>query len=142
MTCTNRPLRVAAAESPKFCMTSSTSPAALNSAPTHFANAAGAYYAGGFEEGMMVSRDGAGDGHSWHVYEVTDGKWQYLHSVPSFDPVGDYSGYVTQISGFKAGKHEGKITRLVAYGKPAYREIFDRFIRYNEAGSSEVREIF
>jgi len=123
-------------------MTSSTSPAALNSAPTHFANAAGAYYAGGFEEGLMVTLDGAGDGHSSHVYEVTDGKWQYLHSVPSFDPVGDYSGYVTQISGFKAGKHEGKITRLVAYGKPAYREIFDRFIRYNEAGSSEVRGIF
>ena len=89
----------------------------------------------------MVTLDSAGDGHSSHVYEVTGGKWQYLHSVPSFDPVGDYSEYVTQISGFKAGKHEGKITRLAAYGKPAYREIFDRFIRYNGAGSSEVRGI-
>jgi carbamoyltransferase len=101
----------------------------------HFAHAAGAYYASGFEDGLMVTLDGAGDGHSSHVYEVTGGKWRYLHAVPSFDSVGDYYGYVTQISGFKAGKHEGKITGLAAYGKPAYREIFDRFIRYNEAGS-------
>jgi carbamoyltransferase len=101
----------------------------------HFAHAAGAYYASGFEDGLMVTLDGAGDGHSSHVYEVTGGKWRHLHAVPSFDSVGDYYGYVTQISGFKAGKHEGKITGLAAYGKPAYREIFDHFICYNEAGS-------
>src|SRR6266513_1516101 len=28
----------------------------------HFAHAAGAYYAGGFEDGLMVTLDGAGDG--------------------------------------------------------------------------------
>jgi carbamoyltransferase len=108
----------------------------------HFAHAAGAYYASGFEDGLMVTLDGAGDGHSSHVYEVNGGKWRHLHSVPSFDSVGDYYGYVTQISGFKAGKHEGKITGLAAYGKPAYRDVFDRFIRYQNGSMANVGNCF
>jgi len=102
--------------------------------PHHLAHAAGAFHASGFQEGLVVTLDGAGDGDSSHVYDVRDGRWTLLHSVPSFDSLGDYYGYVTQISGFKAGKHEGKITGLAAYGEPAYREILDRFIRF-ESGS-------
>lgn len=98
----------------------------------HLAHAAGAYYASGFEDALMVTLDGAGDGHSSHVYEVANGEWRHLHSVPSFDSLGDYYAYVTQISGFKAGKHEGKITGLAAYGEPLYRDILDRFIRYED----------
>jgi carbamoyltransferase len=101
----------------------------------HFAHAACAYYASGFDNGLMVTLDGAGDGHSSHVYEVKEGQWRHLHSVPSFDSVGDYYAYVTHICGFKAGKHEGKITGLAAYGKPTYRDVFDRFIRYDDNGS-------
>ena len=108
----------------------------------HLSHAAGAYYASGFEDGLMVTLDGAGDGHSSHVYEVTGGKWRHLHTVPSFDSVGDYYGYVTKISGFKAGKHEGKITGLAAYGKPKYREIFDRFIRYENGSITNVGNCF
>ncbi len=98
----------------------------------HLAHAAGAYYASGFEDALMVTLDGAGDGHSSHVYEVANGEWRFLHSVPSFDSLGDYYAYVTQISGFKAGKHEGKITGLAAYGEPLYRDLLDRFIRYED----------
>jgi carbamoyltransferase len=108
----------------------------------HFAHAACAYYASGFDDGLMVTLDGAGDGHSSHVYEVTGGKWRYLHSVPSFDSIGDYYAYVTHICGFKAGKHEGKITGLAAYGRPTYREIFDRFIRYDDGSMVNVGNCF
>jgi carbamoyltransferase len=96
----------------------------------HLAHAAGAYFASGFSDGLMVTLDGAGDGDSSHVYEVREGRWRLLHSIRSFDSLGDYYGYVTQLSGFKAGKHEGKITGLAAYGEPAYRDILDRFIRW------------
>jgi carbamoyltransferase len=108
----------------------------------HLAHAAGAYHASGFRDGLMVTLDGAGDGHSSHVYEVVDGRWRHLHSVPSFDSLGDYYGYVTQISGFKAGKHEGKITGLAAYGEPVYREILDRFIRYEDGTIRNVGNTF
>jgi carbamoyltransferase len=102
--------------------------------PHHLAHAAGAFLASGFREGLVVTLDGAGDGDSSHVYDVRDGKWTLLHTVPSFDSLGDYYGYVTQISGFKAGKHEGKITGLAAYGEPSYSHVLDRFIRF-EGGS-------
>lgn len=108
----------------------------------HLAHAAGAYYASGFRDGLMVTLDGAGDGHSSHVYEVVHGTWRLLHAVPSFDSLGDYYGYVTQISGFKAGKHEGKITGLAAYGEPRYRKILDDFIRYEEGTMTNVGNTF
>lgn len=111
-------------------------------APHHLAHAAGAYYASGFQDGLIVTLDGAGDGHSSHVYEVVQGEWRHLHAVPSFDSLGDYYGYVTQLSGFKAGKHEGKITGLAAYGEPRYRDILDGFIRYENGTIINVGNTF
>lgn len=108
----------------------------------HLAHAAGAYYASGFDDALMVTLDGAGDGHSSHVYEVVNGEWRHLHSVPSFDSLGDYYAYVTQMSGFKAGKHEGKITGLAAYGEPLYRDVLDRFIRYENGTMVNVGNAF
>lgn len=108
----------------------------------HFAHAAGAYYASGYSDGLMVTLDGAGDGHSSHVYEVTNGRWRHLHSVPSFDSIGDYYAYVTHLCGFKAGRHEGKITGLAAYGEPAYQDVFDRFIRYQDGSITNVGNCF
>lgn len=110
--------------------------------PHHYCHAATAYYASGFEDGLMITLDGAGDGHSSHVYEVSGGKWRHLHSVPSFDSVGDYYSYVTHICGFKAGKHEGKITGLAAYGQPSYREILDRLIRYERGSMRNIGNAF
>jgi carbamoyltransferase len=108
----------------------------------HYAHAASAYYASGYDDALLVTLDGAGDGHSSHVYEVTEGRFKHLTSVPSFDSVGDYYAYVTHICGFKAGKHEGKITGLAAYGQPAYRDVFDRFIRYEEGSIRNVGDCF
>ena len=108
----------------------------------HLCHAAGAYGASGFEDALVVTLDGAGDGHSSHVYEVRGGRWNLLHTVPSFDSLGDWYGYVTQISGFKAGKHEGKITGLAAFGKPSYREQLDRFIQYRDGTMVNVGNTF
>jgi carbamoyltransferase len=110
--------------------------------PHHLAHAAGAYLGSGFADALVVTLDGAGDGDSSHVYDVRGGRWNLVHTVPSFDSLGDYYGYVTQISGFKAGKHEGKITGLAAYGTPAYREILDRFIRFENGSIVNVGNTF
>lgn len=60
----------------------------------HRAHAACAYYACGFDDALVVTLDGSGDGHSSHVYEVDGGRWKHLHSVPSFDGIGNFYGYV------------------------------------------------
>jgi carbamoyltransferase len=97
----------------------------------HEAHAAGAYYASGFEDALVVTMDGGGDGHSSHVYEVRGGIWKRLTTVSSYDSLGNYYAYVTALCGFKAKKHEGKITGLAAHGEPRFRELFDRLIGYD-----------
>lgn len=108
----------------------------------HLSHAAGAYQASGFDDALLVTLDGAGDGHSSHVYAARGGRLELLHTVPSFDSVGDWYGYVTQLCGFKAGKHEGKITGLAAYGQPSYRAQLDRFIRYENGSMRNVGNTF
>jgi carbamoyltransferase len=108
----------------------------------HHAHAASAYYASGYDDALVVTLDGSGDGHSSHVYDVQGGSWSYLHSVPSFDGLGNYYGYVTHLCGFKMGKHEGKITGLAAYGEDAYRDILERFIRYENGTMVNVGNAF
>jgi carbamoyltransferase len=108
----------------------------------HFAHAAAAYYASGYKDALVVTLDGAGDGHSSHVYDVKDGRWERLHAVPAFDSLGCFYAYATELCGFKAGKHEGKVTGLAAHGQPIYREIFDRHIQYNNGTMKNVTGVF
>jgi len=116
--------------------------APVNFVSHHLCHAAGAYYASGYDEALVATLDGAGDGDSSHVYSVKNGRFELLHNVPSFDSLGDYYGYVTQISGFKAGKHEGKITGLAAYGKPNLRDVFEKFFRFKDGSMRNVGNCF
>jgi carbamoyltransferase len=98
----------------------------------HFAHACSAYYSSGYRDSLVITMDASGDGSSSHVYQVKNGRWQLLHRVPSFDSLASYYAYVTHICGFKAGKHEGKITGLAAYGNDSYRDIIEKFICYKD----------
>jgi carbamoyltransferase len=94
----------------------------------HFAHACSAFYSSGYRDSLVATMDASGDGSSSHMYQVKNGRWHLLHRVASFDSLASYYAYVTHICGFKAGKHEGKITGLAAYGKDAYRDIFEKLI--------------
>ncbi|MGE5176054.1 MAG: carbamoyltransferase [Hyphomicrobiales bacterium] len=108
----------------------------------HLAHAASAYYGSGYTDALVVTMDGAGDGDSAHVYHVKNGDWKLLQQVPAFDSLGSYYGYVTQVCGFTAGKHEGKITGLAAHGKETYRDVLDRFIVYRNGTMVNVGNAF
>lgn len=102
----------------------------------HLCHAASAYFTAGFAEATVITQDGAGDGKCSRVYAVKDGKFRQLQKLDSYDSVGNYYSYVTHLCGFKAHKHEGKITGLAAYGQPRYLDILKRFVSYDGA---EVR---
>jgi len=108
----------------------------------HFAHACSAFYSSGYDEALVVTMDASGDGASSHVYQVDKGKWQLLHRIASFDSLASYYAYVTHICGFKAGKHEGKITGLAAYGQPRYSDIIDKFIAYRDGSVVNVGKVF
>jgi carbamoyltransferase len=108
----------------------------------HFAHACSAYFTSGLREATVITMDGAGDNSSSHVYFVKDGQFRKLWNVDSFNSLGNYYAYITHICGFKAQKHEGKITGLAAYGKPIYADLLRRFITYEEGRTVNKGQVF
>src|SRR5688572_23375774 len=108
----------------------------------HFAHACSAYFTAGLDEATGITMDGAGDNASSHVYQVRNGNFRKLWNVDSFNSIGNYYGYITHICGFKAHKHEGKITGLAAYGEPIYAEILKRFIGYQDGSIVNRGQVF
>src|SRR5262245_24798010 len=108
----------------------------------HFAHACSAYFTSGLTDATVITMDGAGDNCSSRVYFVADGRFRQLGSVDSFDSLGNYYAYVTHLCGFKAQKHEGKITGLAAYGKPIHADVLRRFIAYEDGRTRNRGRVF
>ena len=94
----------------------------------HYTHAASAYYTSGFPEALVITMDGGGDGSSSHVYIGKNGRLENLSKVDSYDSLGNYYAYITAICGYKAKKHEGKITGLAAHGAPVYYDMLNSLI--------------
>jgi carbamoyltransferase len=94
----------------------------------HLCHLASTYYTSGFRDALVISVDGGGDRLSSLVYTVREGRWKFHHKVSAYNSLGNYYAYVTHICGFKASKHEGKITGLAASGQPLYRDLLRSFI--------------
>ena len=108
----------------------------------HFAHACSAYFTAGLDEATVITMDGAGDNSSSHVYSVKAGKFRKLCNVDSFNSLGNYYGYITHLCGFKAHRHEGKITGLAAYGSPIYVDLLKRFISYENGSTVNKGQVF
>ena len=79
-------------------------------------HAASAYFSSPFNDALVVSLDGYGDGKAGGVYI---GKGQSLDCIETINPevsVGSFYANITGALGFKRNRHEGKITGLAAYG--------------------------
>lgn len=100
----------------------------------HYCHATSAYYTSNFERALVVTLDGGGDGRSGSVYVGENGRLRPLASLDSFNSLGNFYSYITALCGFKAEKHEGKITGLAALGQPLYADILRQFVRYQEPG--------
>jgi carbamoyltransferase len=108
----------------------------------HFAHACSAYFTSGLSEATVITMDGAGDNSSSRVYFVKDGQFRQIGNVDSFNSLGNYYAYITHLCGFKAQKHEGKITGLAAYGQPVYADILKRFITYDNGSTINQGQVF
>ena len=94
----------------------------------HFAHVTSAYFTSGFGDALVVSLDGGGDGRSGLIYSARDGGLEFVKEYSAFNSLGNYYAYVTNICGYKAHKHEGKITGLAAYGEPRYLDLLRELI--------------
>jgi len=108
----------------------------------HLCHAASAYYTSGFKEATVFTVDGGGDGKSGTVYDVVDGKFTQLAAIESFASLGNFYSYITQLCGFKGGRHEGKITGMAAYGKPIYIQQLRSLLLEENGNFKNVGHVF
>lgn len=108
----------------------------------HLCHAASAHYSSEFEDALVVTLDSAGDGLSSKIYAVNRNEFTEKHRVSSYNSPCAFYSYVTQVCGFKAGKHEGKITGLAAHGKPIYRDLFRRWIIQENGTFKNIGGVF
>ena len=100
----------------------------------HYCHATSAYYTSNYDQALVVTLDGGGDGLSGSVYQGNMGRLTRISAVDSFNSLGNFYSYITHLCGFKAESHEGKITGLAALGKPSYISILREFVSYAEPG--------
>lgn len=100
----------------------------------HLCHAAAAFYGSGFDMALAVTMDGEGDGLSASISLCENGEIKRIHSTPVSGSAGYLYSEVTRMCGFRANRHEGKITGLAAYGDvKKYEEKFDE-ITYVDDG--------
>lgn len=104
----------------------------------HLAHAASTYFTSGFKDALVVSMDGGGDGASSKVYIGRDGRLAQVGCSSAFHSLANWYAYVTHLCGFKAQKHEGKITGLAAHGAPEFRDLLASMIKLDSGKTRNV----
>jgi carbamoyltransferase len=106
----------------------------------HAAHAAGAYFASGYDQALVVTLDGYGSGLAGSVSIGQGGKIRRIHALEYPHSLGTFYESVTSSLGFKPSRHEGKIVGLAAYGDPDILTgiLLSRFIQ--EEGNFRILE--
>jgi carbamoyltransferase len=111
--------------------------AKINFYDHHLSHAASAYYTCELEDPLVITSDGYGDGLSTTVNLEKNGNLERIHHIEKYNSIGRFYSFITIIQGFKALRHEGKITGLAAYGDPEKLfKTFQRYISYNDKKNS------
>lgn len=100
----------------------------------HLTHAANSFYASGYSDALAVSLDGYGTGNCGAVYSCDGDGFKLLHQFKFPYSLGIFYEQVTSALGFKAGRHEGKIVGLAAYGDASRLE---PVLRARFAGSED-----
>ncbi len=97
----------------------------------HTCHGYGAYSTSGFNDCLVITLDGAGDGYCSKVFTPENYKLNTVHKIPFYGSPGYYYSYATNICGFKYGR-EGKLTGLAAFGNPEKtKKIFASRVNYD-----------
>ena len=89
----------------------------LHFVPHHLCHAASAYRTAPFDDALIVTADGVGDYTSLTISIGSKGRIKLLHLIPYPHSFGQFYTACTQVLGFRANRHEGKITGLSGFGK-------------------------
>lgn len=104
----------------------------------HLGHAASAYFSSGFNESLVFTMDGSGDGDSAHVYSVSNGDFELLDSYKRPQSLGIFYTAVTQVCGYQKDRDEYKTMGLAAFGEKTTYDFSD--FLFFENGRYSVNE--
>lgn len=109
----------------------------------HLSHAASAYFCSGFDDDcLVVTADGCGDGRSATVSIARNGTLETIADSDEDRSPGFLYSSVTSFLGFRAHRHEGKITGLAAYGDPeSTREQFQPCLSVSPDGRGFASDV-
>jgi carbamoyltransferase len=82
----------------------------------HMAHAATAAYTSGFDEALVLTLDGVGDGLSGTISTLAGGKLTLLSAIGAKDSFGIFYEMVTRLLNMRELEDEGKVMALSSYG--------------------------
>ena len=88
----------------------------IESVHHHDAHAASAYYASGFDDAMILTVDGSGDGTSTQFTIGKDHNMKMLERFERPNSLGIFYSMITQYCGFRRDRDEYKLMGLSSYG--------------------------
>ncbi len=98
----------------------------------HNCHAASAFYSSPFENALVFTVDGGGDGQDGSVYIGEGVKLTKHLGIPHYQSPGTMYSGITNDLGFRRLRHEGKITGLAAFGKKKAKDIgLENLIKYS-----------
>lgn len=112
--------------------------------PHHKCHHASNWYTSYCNDSFVVSLDGRGDALSGAISIFENGKIKILHEINALHSLGHFYSAITVCLGFKAVKHEGKITGLAAYAKPDSNLLkkFKKLIWIDSKSGSPISTLF
>lgn len=91
----------------------------------HDCHAASTFYPSGFDEAVVITVDGSGDGVSTQIAVGRNGKLEVVHRYDRPQSLGMFYAMFTQFCGFTRDADEYKLMGLAAYGKPHQFDLDD-----------------
>lgn len=91
----------------------------------HDCHAASTFYPSGFNEALVITVDGSGDGVSTQIAVGKNGKLELLHRYDRPQSLGMFYAMFTQFCGFTRDADEYKLMGLAAYGKARHFDLDD-----------------
>lgn len=99
----------------------------------HLCHAASAYYPSGFDEALVITVDGSGDGISTQICTGKNGKLEIIKQFERPQSLGMFYSMFTQLCGFTRDADEYKLMGLAAYGNPNHYNL-DEVLKVDETG--------
>jgi carbamoyltransferase len=97
----------------------------------HYAHAASAYYASGYDSASVLSVDRAGDFRSAVLFRGERTQLTPVRELYFPDSLGDLFNRVTEMLGYEPRADEHKVQWMSASGKAAYLDVFRRILHAN-----------